>query len=93
MSELALRLGPPTTSRPVVDRTGLSGSFDFHIDIEQYVVDPTTGAQILDARGAIDTEGAMLRGLPDQLGLALRKGSAEFPVVVVDHVERRPIEN
>jgi uncharacterized protein (TIGR03435 family) len=35
----------------------------------------------------------MLRGLPEQLGLALRKGSAGFSVVVVDHLEKHPTEN
>jgi uncharacterized protein (TIGR03435 family) len=61
--------------------------------LDEYILDPATGAQRLDARGAIDTEGAMLRGLPEQLGLALRKGSAEFSVVVVDHLEKHPTEN
>jgi uncharacterized protein (TIGR03435 family) len=93
MPELALNLGPPTTSRPVIDRTGLSGRFDFRMNLDEHILDPATGAQRLDARGAIDTEGAMLRGLPEQLGLALRKGSGEFPVLIVDHVDKRPTEN
>src|SRR2546423_7296490 len=36
MSQLAQQLGPPMTSRPVVDMTGLSGSFDFSLDLGRY---------------------------------------------------------
>ena len=93
MPQLALQLGPPWTTRPVVDETGLTGSYDFALDVSRYVLDPDTGKAILDYRGAIDLEGALLRALPEQLGLALKPVRAPYPVLVVDHVEKVPTAN
>lgn len=93
MAELALQLGPPMTSRPVFDATGLAGTFDFTLNLGRYVLDPATGAPVLDAKGAIDSEGATLRAVRDQLGLTLRPDHGDFEVLVVDHVEKRPTAN
>jgi uncharacterized protein (TIGR03435 family) len=93
MSQLALQLGPPWTARPVIDRTNLEGSFDFELDTSRYVLDQDTGKPILDYRGAIDMESALLRALPEQLGLALKPQRSPYDVLVVDHVEKIPSAN
>jgi uncharacterized protein (TIGR03435 family) len=93
MSELAQQLGPPMTPRPVFDATGLTGSFNFTLDLGRYVLDPATGAPIVDARGMIDSEGATLRAVREQLGLMLRPEQGEFEVLVIDRVEKRPTAN
>jgi uncharacterized protein (TIGR03435 family) len=93
MAQFALYLGPPMTSRPVVDMTGLEGTFDFTLDLGRYMTDPETGKLVVDAIGRVDTEGAIFRGLRDQLGLALRPGRTPVDVLVVDHVEKVPTEN
>ena len=93
MPQLALQLGPPWATRPVVDQTALAGSYDFAVDVSRYVLDQYTGKPILDYRGAIDLEGALLRALPEQLGLALKPVRAPYPVLVVDHVEKVPTPN
>lgn len=93
MAQLALQLGPPTCNRPVVDRTGLEGFFDFTLDRSRYVLDPETGRPILDWRGAIDTEDSSIRAVSDQLGLEMKAGQAPFDVLVVERVQRRPKEN
>jgi uncharacterized protein (TIGR03435 family) len=93
MEQLALYLNPPLTSRPVLDKTGLQGGFDFDLDFGPYVLDRGTGKPITDMRGAVDTEGAAIQALRDQLGLALKADRAPFPVLVVDHVEKRPSGN
>lgn len=93
MAQLALQLGPPMTSRAVVDMTGLKGSFDFALDLERYMTDPETGRVIAGPNGRIDEEGAVLRGVRDQLGLTLKAGRAPMEVLVVDHVEKIPVEN
>ena len=93
MAQLALQLGPPWTARPVLDRTSLEGSYDFDLDISRYVLDQDTGKPILDIRGAIDMEGALLRALPEQLGLVLKPQRAPYQVLVVDHVEKVPSGN
>jgi uncharacterized protein (TIGR03435 family) len=90
MAELAQQLGPPMTSRPVFDATGIAGSYDFTLDLAPFVLDAATGAPVLDARGMIDSEGATLRAVRDQLGLILRSDNGWFDVLVVDRVEKRP---
>ena len=84
------RPGPrvPSSTAP-----SLTGSYDFELDISRYVTDPDTGKPILDIRGAIDMEGALLRALPEQLGLVLKPQRAPYEVLVVDHVEKVPVEN
>jgi uncharacterized protein (TIGR03435 family) len=92
MRQFALQLGPPWTARPVIDRTNLDGSFDFELDTSRYVLDDS-GKPILDYRGAIDMEGALIRALPEQLGLALKPQRSPYDVLVVDHVEKIPLAN
>jgi uncharacterized protein (TIGR03435 family) len=79
MADLALQLGPPTTTRPVVDQTNLPGAFDFTLDMTPYIADP-----------AADVERAAFRAVREQLGLELKTGRGTFRVLVVDHVEKRP---
>jgi uncharacterized protein (TIGR03435 family) len=93
MAELAQQLGPPMTARPVFDATGLTGSFDFTLDLGRYVLDPATGSPVLDARRMIDSEGATLRAVRDQLALTLRPDHGDFDVLIIDHVEKRPSGN
>ena len=93
MAQLALQLGPPMTSRPVVDRTGVSGSFNFTLDLDRYLTDPETGKIVTGANGKIDLEGAVFRAVHEQLGLTMRPGRAAVEVLVVDHVEKKPVEN
>jgi uncharacterized protein (TIGR03435 family) len=92
MPQFVLQLGPPWTARPVIDRTNLEGSFDFELDTSRYVLDDS-GKPILDYRGAIDMEGALIRALPEQLGLALKPQRSPYHVLVVDHVEKIPSAN
>jgi uncharacterized protein (TIGR03435 family) len=92
-AQLAQQLGPPWTSRPVLDRTGLTGAYDFELDLSRYILDPETGKQILDWRGAVDLEGALLRALPEQLGLALKPQRAPYQVLIVDHADKSPTSN
>jgi uncharacterized protein (TIGR03435 family) len=88
------RLDPPVgMSRPVVDRTGLQGVFDFTLDLGRYVLDGATGKPILDGMGRVDMEGALLRGLPEQLGLSLQPTHAPIEVLVIDHIEKDPTGN
>ena len=93
MAQLALQLGPPTCNRPVLDRTGIEGFFDFTLDRSRFVLDPDTGKPIVDWRGAIDTEGSTLRAVREQLGLDVKADRAPFEVLVVDRVQRVPSAN
>jgi uncharacterized protein (TIGR03435 family) len=93
MQEFASRMDQPITSLHVVDETGHSGVYDFTLDLSDYVLDATTGKPILDARGAIDEEAALLPALPRQLGLGLRRKTVAMQVMVIDHVAKDPAPN
>ncbi len=86
MDALAVRLGHPITTRPVVNKTGLDGVFDFTLDINPYLPEP-------DAIGKVDTEIATMRALKAQLGLELKGSHIPVSVLVVDRLDKVPTEN
>jgi uncharacterized protein (TIGR03435 family) len=92
LMRLAEILGPPWMSLPVLDQTGIEGEFDFKLDLSKYVLDPETGRPVLD-NGKVDMESALMRALPEQLGLGLRRTKAPIEVLVIDHAERVPTDN
>jgi len=89
------------TARPVVDRTGLSGNYDFQLDMSRVLdhMDPaeTGGAPSgappdrpisLSAVGA-----AMPMALQDQLGLRLDAARAPVGILIVDRAEKPRTDN
>ncbi len=73
--------GPGDLDRPVVDRTGFSGKFDFHIEFVRQPNGP-------DITPKADPSGPMfLEALRDQLGLNLESTTGPVDVLVIDHVE------
>jgi bla regulator protein blaR1 len=72
--------------QPVVDKTGLAGTYDFHLiftrDREAYPND-VPHADFGDIFGALQA----------QLGLKLVKQQVPVDYLVIDHVERAPTEN
>jgi len=87
-----MALDPPFTSRHTIDQTGLTGSYDFRLDLEPYVTD-AHGKAILDDRGAIDMELGYIQALPAVLGLRLEKKTAPLEVMVIDRVGKDPAGN
>ena len=82
MAVLANMLGSQFSNlgRPVVDKTGLTGEFDF--DLEVSFAPPTPNAA---------TDGAapsVFVALPEQLGLKLEPARTNVKVLVVDSAER-----
>jgi uncharacterized protein (TIGR03435 family) len=65
---------------PVVDESGLKGTFDFKLHW-------TSDAAIADNQGGRDSV-SIFTALQEQLGLRLRSTKAPVQVLVVDHVER-----
>ncbi len=70
--------------RPVVDRTGLAGTYDFSLSWlpEHESSSPATAAQPLDVQGP-----TFIEALQDDLGLKLIPAHAEVQTLVIDHVE------
>jgi uncharacterized protein (TIGR03435 family) len=66
--------------RPVIDQTGLNGTFDFYFE---YALDLSPSAEVQG-----DTTGpTFLEALRDQLGLKLDSQTGPVDVIVLDHVE------
>lgn len=70
--------------RPVIDRTGLAGAFDFKLDY-------TPDSAQTDTAPA-DAGPSLFTALQEQLGLKLESTKAPAEVIVIDHVEK-PSEN
>jgi uncharacterized protein (TIGR03435 family) len=79
MPYLAEQLGSMGISRPILDRTGLKGEYDFKID---YAIDdnPETGPSIFSA-------------IQEQLGLKLEAGKGPVETLVIESVDRIPTGN
>jgi uncharacterized protein (TIGR03435 family) len=83
LDELADGLGP--LGRPVVNRTGLTGNFDFSLD---WVPDALAAPN-----ADVTPQGAsFLAAIREQLGRKLESTKAPVRTLIVDHVER-PTEN
>jgi len=91
LAEVATTLSRTYTSnigRNVIDRTGLTGTFDVHL---KWAIDPLTSPAAPGA--AQDIAGPSLpTALQEQLGLRLESTKGPVEVIVIDHIER-PSEN
>ncbi len=75
-SSLPTMTGMATVSRPVIDETGLSGTFDFTLD------------WLPEFNAPADASGPNFRdGLKEQLGLKLEPKQGPVELLVIDHVE------
>jgi uncharacterized protein (TIGR03435 family) len=76
--------------RPVVDKTGLTGRFDFHLE---YKIDQATaGFQAAVDSNTNDNRATIFTALQEQLGLQLKSDTGPREYLVVDHAEK-PSEN
>jgi uncharacterized protein (TIGR03435 family) len=89
MAAFATNLSRTYTSelgRNVIDRTGLTGTFDVHL---KWTIDPLTVPAAGGAAAPPDPAGpSLFAALQDQLGLRLESAKGPVEVLVVDHVEK-----
>lgn len=76
---LALILAGPA-GRPVVDKTGLTGKYDMHLEMAQ----PGQAA----ADGSADPGASVFSAVQEQLGLKLEPEKDQVENLVIDHIER-----
>ncbi len=76
----------------VLDGTGLKGSYDFTLSFSSVDKILPTPAPTGDAANSSDPNGALsvFDAVNKQLGLKLEKTKRPSPVLVIDHIERRP---
>ena len=79
LQDLASLLSHPV-GRPVVDKTGIQGSYDFKLD---YSPNESTDSPLP----------SVFTALTEQLGLKLETQQVPVNMLVIDHVDREPTEN
>ena len=92
-AELLMGLAPGYIHAPVLDATGLEGTFDFTFSFS--TIGQLRGGRGDSAPQASDPNGALslLDALPKELGLKLELQKRPVEVLVIDHVEPRPTDN
>jgi uncharacterized protein (TIGR03435 family) len=94
MAELADGLpdiAPRYITMPVMDRTGLQGSFEVKLDWTPMAAPPGAGS---DAGPTIETAGGLtIFDAVARLGLKLERAKLPVQVIAIDRVERAPVEN
>jgi uncharacterized protein (TIGR03435 family) len=85
MAQLADYLSTPVN--PVVDKTGLTGKYDFSMQYAR----TTGGAQSADTPA--DSAPDLLTAIQEQLGLKLNSTKGPLDFLVIDDVVRTPTEN
>ena len=89
LAEAADLLSQPLQT-PVVDMTGLTGRYDFSIDLAPYI-----SGDLRRGPGdqAPDIIAIAMTAIQEQLGLKLEPRKAPIEMLVVDHAEKVPTEN
>ena len=84
------------TGRPVIDKTGIKGFFDFKLQFSPEGLaggpPPPAGGGPGLTTGASDPAPSLFTALQEQLGLKLESTKGSVPVIVIDSVQR-PTEN
>ena len=76
---------------PVVDATGIAGRWDFMLNYSPTGDrrEPDPGVAGADPNGAM----SIFEAIDKQLGLKLEMRKRMLPVLVIDHIEEKPVEN
>ncbi len=69
---------------PVIDETGLSGSFDATVNIQKYIPDGSSAPDIVSLA---------LRAIQAEFGLEVKHRKTMMDYVIVDRTEKTPVEN
>lgn len=69
------------THMPVIDKTGLKGTYNFHLKWQREEEEPSSGMHD-------QTFPTIYAALPEQLGLKLESGKGPVDVLVIDHIEQ-----
>jgi uncharacterized protein (TIGR03435 family) len=79
-----LSIQPEVTGRMVVNKTGLTGKYDFMLKWT-----PDTGSSIANGSTAADSSGpSLFTAIQEQLGLKLEAQKSPVDVIVIDSIER-----
>ncbi len=79
--------------RPIIDQTGLTGRFNYFLDINSYVTEEVLKSQGPGGGPPPDAPSIVAQAIQAQLGLRLESKKAPLEVLVIDRMERTPTEN
>ncbi len=94
MGEFA-RLLALNVDRPVIDKTGLTGLYEFKVelDVSQSALRVIRQAGVSERTPDLDEPtGVSTFAAVERLGLKLEERRAPFDILVVDRIERQPTE-
>jgi len=78
---------------PVIDQTGLTGRYNYFLDIEPYYSEESQKAAASNGGTPPDAHAIIAAAVQKELGLKLEEKKVMLEVIMVDHVEKTPIEN
>jgi uncharacterized protein (TIGR03435 family) len=78
----------PVVGRPVKDRTGLSGRYDWHIEFTPAFLDGPNPDSPPIANPAADSGPNLFTAIQEQLGVKLQSEKAQVEYLVIDQAER-----
>jgi len=87
LDQLGMFLSDPLGT-PVVDKTGLQGRYDFDLDLTNYLRVPRQPGE-----PEPDPVAILQTALSKQLGLRLDARKLPIEMLVIDHIEAKPVEN
>src|SRR5262249_361337 len=88
LDELAGMVSQPMRA-PVINMTGLKGRYDFTIDIAPYI----TQEMMTQPHSESDMIPIAISAIQEQLGLKLESRKVPVEILVIDRVEKTPVEN
>lgn len=74
-----------------IDKTGLTGKYDFTLEFAQAGLPGPRGNSAADSASIPAAD--LFTALEKQLGLKLEKSKAPLDVIVIDHMDKEPTEN
>lgn len=78
---------------PVIDQTGLTGRFDYFLDINAYITDEMKKSGGPEGGPPPEAPTIIAQAMQSQLGLKVDSKKAPVEMFEIDHVERAPTEN
>ena len=87
------RMAPAYIDHPVVDGTGIEGNWDFFIGwTPRGMLQQADNSNAAAGTAPDHTEISFFEAVDRELGLKLVKQTRMYPVIVVDHIEEKPVE-
>jgi uncharacterized protein (TIGR03435 family) len=78
---------------PIVDQTGLTGRYNYFLDINRYVTEEVMKSAGPNGGPPSEAPSIIAQAMQAQLGLRVDSKKMPIEVLIVDRVERTPTEN